>query len=79
MFFYDANIGVYNIEIIGLCRRLETALSRFIVGLVSKIYICINNLNIVNEISFVTNSFSQAALIRFREKIKAGSKKGKKY
>lgn len=79
MFFYNANVRVYNVEIIGLCRRLETALSSFIARLVSNIYICINNLNIINEISFVTNGFSQTAFIRFREEIKAGSRKGKKY
>ena len=77
-FSLGANAEVYDAEIIGLCRGLEAVLSSFMAELASEIYICTDNLNIAKKAGSVLNKSSQAAFIRFRERIKSWLQKGKK-
>ncbi len=69
---------IYDAEIIGIYRGLEAALSSFIPGLASELYVCTNNLHIAKEAGLVSKSSSQGAFIRFREGVKCWLQKGKK-
>lgn len=50
---------------------MEAAFSSPMVGLVSKIHICTDNLNIVKVAWTVSNGFCQVAFIRFRKGVKS--------
>ena len=77
-FSLGANAKVYDAEIIGPCGELEVALSSPIAGLASEIHICTDNLNIAKEARSVPNGSSQAAFIRFRERVKSWLQNGRK-
>ena len=70
-FSLDANIEIYDAEIIGLCGGLKVTLSSLMAELASEIYICINNLNIAKKAESIPNGLSQAASIRFKEGVKS--------
>lgn len=62
----------------GLCGGLEAALSSLIAGLASEIHICTDNLNIAKEAGSMPKGSSQAAFIKFKERVKSWLQKGKK-
>ena len=58
---------VYDAEILGLCGGLEAALTSPMVGLISGIHICTDNLSVAQKAGSIPNGSSQARFARFKE------------
>ena len=60
-------IEVYDAEILELCGGLEAALTSPMVGLISGIHICTDNLSVAQKAGSIPNGSSQAGFARFKE------------
>lgn len=75
----EAITEVYKRKIISLYRKIKTTLFDPIIGEVSQMYSCINNLNIRRNARFVPNSSCQAEFIKLQKIAKNCLKKRKRY
>ena len=69
---------VYDAEVLGLCGGLEAALSRPMVGLISGIHVCTDNLSIAQKAGSIPNGSSQAGFARFKEAAQSWIQHGKR-
>lgn len=66
-FSLGSKAEVYDAEILRLCGGLEAALTSPMVGVISGIHVCIDNLSVAQKAGSIPNGSSQAGFARFQE------------
>lgn len=65
-FSLGRHVGVYGAEVLGICGGLNTAVSSSMIGSVSIIHICMDNLNVAQQAGTIPNGASQDRLGKFK-------------
>lgn len=77
-FSLGSKAEIYDAEILGLYGGLEAALTSPMVGQISGIHICTDNLSVAQKAGFIPNGSSQAGFARFKEIARHWVQQGKK-